>query len=200
ASPASVDTGKPGTGLYSPAAGYAIHANRIANPEDILATGPKGRVLKGDVLKFLKSGKAKLGQPAAAALPESKPAATQAPSNISASITAGPSKPAPKPAGPAVADKLSYLTRVLESSVLRHMAQQELKKKGITVTIQADGILALKKKLGSQFNLLALVTKAAAIAANMVPLVEGGSASIGVASAGSKDAPVVAPVASAEQT
>ncbi|KAJ1994832.1 pyridoxine biosynthesis protein, partial [Coemansia thaxteri] len=45
-------------GLLSPAVTFAIHANHIANAGEIAGSGPKGRILKGDVIQFLKDGKA----------------------------------------------------------------------------------------------------------------------------------------------
>ncbi|KAJ2789591.1 hypothetical protein H4R20_007154, partial [Coemansia guatemalensis] len=52
-------------GLLSPAATFAIHSNHIANSKDIRGSGPKGRILKGDVLRFLKDGKAVIDKAAA---------------------------------------------------------------------------------------------------------------------------------------
>ncbi|KAJ1727269.1 pyridoxine biosynthesis protein, partial [Coemansia biformis] len=39
-------------GLLSPAVAFAIHSRHIKNAGDIQGSGPKGRILKGDVIRF----------------------------------------------------------------------------------------------------------------------------------------------------
>ncbi|KAJ1915049.1 pyridoxine biosynthesis protein [Mycoemilia scoparia] len=167
--------GKGNSGKFSPAAEYAIHANKISNASEIPATGPKGYVLKGDVIAFIKAGKA-----------ETKKQETQEAPKAAAKIEAAPKpKETPKSAQAAPYGGADYLVQALESSVLRQLAKQDLEKKGITATIIANGIQDLKKKLGSQLNILALASKAAAIAHSLQPLFDK-SSTIGIATTGGK--------------
>ncbi|KAJ1833037.1 hypothetical protein LPJ63_003057 [Coemansia sp. RSA 2711] len=141
---------KTNSGLLSPAAEFAIHANRVANSGEIEGTGPKGRVLKGDVLLFLKNGKAVIGQ-------APKPAAP-APS-------ASPAPPAAKPvAAPPTADaSTAYLVQALESSVQRHLAELSAQRQGVVVQVPAERVLRLVKQ-DRAMTVEAFVLRAAALA------------------------------------
>ena len=57
--------------FLSPAVSFLVHANGILPNviDSIPGTGPKGRLLKGDVLKFLVSGNRRENAPAKPAMP-----------------------------------------------------------------------------------------------------------------------------------
>ncbi|KAJ2501338.1 hypothetical protein GGH96_002037 [Coemansia sp. RSA 1972] len=155
---------KPSSGLSSPAAEFTIHANHIANAAEIEGTGPKGRVLKGDVLQFLKAGKAVISKPAA-----SKPAAN---------------KPVTKAAPSGSAD-LPFLVQSLEPSVLRHLAQVELAKRSVVVQVPATRLVQLVKANRSM-AVDALAVRAIALALQA----SGEGNGVGVVTDGSKVAEV----------
>ncbi|KAJ2718635.1 pyridoxine biosynthesis protein [Coemansia sp. Benny D115] len=177
-------------GVLAPSAEFAVHANHIANVAEIKGTGPKGRVLKGDVLQFLKDGKAVISKerattPAAAAPAAAAPAAK---------------KPAAAPAAAAgsAAAETAFLVQSLESSVLRHLAEIELAKKSTTVQIPADK-LSKVLKANKSLSLDAFALRAAALALHQVPLTKDANARVGVATDGSK-APSVFEIADASST
>ncbi|KAJ2475915.1 pyridoxine biosynthesis protein [Coemansia sp. RSA 2131] len=159
---------KPSSGLTSPAAEFTIHANHIANAVEIEGTGPKGRVLKGDVLQFLKSGKAVISKPEISPV-VSKPAA---------------SKPVAKAASSG--NELPFLVQSLEPSVLRHLAQVELAKRSVVVQVPAARLVQLVKA-NRGMTVDALAVRAIALALQQVQ-VEGNG--VGVVTDGSKVAEV----------
>ncbi|KAJ2358483.1 hypothetical protein GGF43_000777 [Coemansia sp. RSA 2618] len=155
-------------GLSSPAAEFAIHANHISNAAEIEGSGPKGRVLKGDVLRFLKDGRAKITKPAA-------------------STTAAPAKPATaaKPAASA-AQKLgadsetAFLVQSLEPSVLRHLAQLELAKQSVVVSVPFERLAKLIRA-NKALTVDAFAVRAIALAMHQVPIAKDGGSTVGVA-------------------
>ncbi|KAJ2527157.1 hypothetical protein IWW43_006041, partial [Coemansia sp. RSA 1935] len=155
----------PSSGLSSPAAEFTIHANHIANAAEIEGTGPKGRVLKGDVLQFLKAGKAVISKPEI-----SKPAASKPVAKASSSGNA----------------ELPFLVQSLEPSVLRHLAQVELAKRSVVVQVPATRLVQLVKA-NRGMTVDALAARAIALALQQVK-VEGNG--VGVVTDGSKVAEV----------
>ncbi|KAJ2440595.1 hypothetical protein IWW46_003908 [Coemansia sp. RSA 2440] len=155
----------PSSGLSSPAAEFTIHANHIANAAEIEGTGPKGRVLKGDVLQFLKAGKAVISKPEISKPAASKPVA-KAPSSGNA--------------------ELPFLVQSLEPSVLRHLAQVELAKRSVVVQVPATRLVQLVKA-NRGMTVDALAARAIALALQQVK-VEGNG--VGVVTDGSKVAEV----------
>ncbi|KAJ1809828.1 hypothetical protein LPJ77_001368 [Coemansia sp. RSA 2523] len=155
----------PSSGLSSPAAEFTIHANHIANAAEIEGTGPKGRVLKGDVLQFLKAGKAVISKPEITKPAASKPVA-KAPSSGNA--------------------ELPFLVQSLEPSVLRHLAQVELAKRSVVVQVPATRLVQLVKA-NRGMTVDALAARAIALALQQVK-VEGNG--VGVVTDGSKVAEV----------
>ncbi|KAJ2908480.1 hypothetical protein GGI21_002845, partial [Coemansia aciculifera] len=94
--------------VLSPAVTFAIHANHIANAGDIAGSGPKGRILKGDVIRFLRDGKAVINKDSTVA--------TAKPSTAASTVTAAATRPPPS------ADaETAFLVQSLESSVLRRL-------------------------------------------------------------------------------
>ncbi|KAJ2121382.1 hypothetical protein GGF48_004117, partial [Coemansia sp. RSA 921] len=155
----------PSSGLSSPAAEFTIHANHIANAAEIEGTGPKGRVLKGDVLQFLKAGKAVISKPEISKPAASKPVA-KAPSSGNA--------------------ELPFLVQSLEPSVLRHLAQVELAKRSVVVQVPATRLVQLVKA-NRGMTVDALAARAIALALQQVK-VEGNG--VGVVTDGFKVAEV----------
>ncbi|KAJ2708693.1 hypothetical protein H4R19_004626 [Coemansia spiralis] len=150
--------------LLSPAVAYAIHSRHITNAGDIQGSGPRGRILKGDVIQFVKTGKAAVGQPAAPAV-ASKPAAT-----------AGAARPPP----PLSADaETAFLVQALEPSVLRRLAAQDLARRTTTVQVPAEGLAKLAKSGGAS-AIDALAVRAAALALHQVPLGSGAGVAVAV--------------------
>lgn len=81
--------------LVAPAAGWWMRTYQIL-PSEVTATGPKGFILKGDVLAHIEQNKIQKGarvSPVAAPTPAAKPAASKKPA---AKKAAAPSKDSPK--------------------------------------------------------------------------------------------------------
>ncbi|KAJ2650990.1 hypothetical protein IWW40_002009 [Coemansia sp. RSA 1250] len=182
ASKQSQDTRQPTKVLQSPAAVFAIHANHIANANEIKGTGPKGRVLKGDVLRFLKDGKAVVSpkKDSAASVPATPSAAAKPPA------TAASKAPA--------SSETEFLVQSLEPSVLRHLAELQLAKQTTTVQVAADKLLKLLKG-NKNLSIDAFVLRAASLALHQVA--KGGNMQVGVAVESGSKAPVVAEVSDA---
>lgn len=180
-------------GLLAPAAGFAIHANHIANANEIVGTGPKGRVLKGDVLRFLKEGKAVIDKKAGVPVPTTSNSSPSPPPAAAAAVSTK------KPAATSVAAASSgteFLVQSLESSVLRHLNELEIAKRSTTVQVPA-GKLAKLVKSDKSLTIEAFALRAAALALHQVSLAkEGVNNSVGVAVEGSKT-PAVHKVADA---
>ncbi|KAJ2236069.1 pyridoxine biosynthesis protein [Coemansia sp. RSA 485] len=178
------------SGVLAPAAAFAVHANHISNVGEIKGSGPKGRVLKGDVLRFLKEGKAVISKPAT-----SEPAVAS-----SAAAAAVPAKPAKKSPAPVVSadSETAFLVQSLESSVLRHIAALELAKKTTTVQVSADKLVKLIKA-NKALSDSAFAIRAAALALHQVPLAKDANTRVGVAVEGSR-APTVVEIANASTT
>ncbi|KAJ2776993.1 pyridoxine biosynthesis protein [Coemansia interrupta] len=172
------------SGVLAPAAAFAVHANHIANAAEIQGTGPKGRVLKGDVLQFLRSGKAVISK--------QQPAASAA-ASTSAQTPRAPVSAAPAPSADA---ETAFLVRSLESSVLRRISVLELAKKTTVVSVPFDRLSSLLKGSGRGLTTEAFVLRAAAVAAQQVKVAKDGGARVGVAVEGSR-APVVVDIADA---
>ncbi|KAI8325194.1 hypothetical protein GQ54DRAFT_337519 [Martensiomyces pterosporus] len=172
-------------GLLSPAVTFAVHSNHIANVADIPGSGPKGRILKGDVLRFLKDGKAVISKEAAAAA-HSVPAPA---------ASAAPAKKAVAAAQSSADSETAFLVQSLESSVLRHLAELELAKKSTTVQVPAEKLAKLAKS-NKALSESVFALRAAALALHQVPLAKDGNSRVGVAVEGSK-APVVYEIADA---
>ncbi|KAJ2449964.1 hypothetical protein EV183_004591 [Coemansia sp. RSA 2336] len=170
------DARRPTKVLQSPAAVFAIHANHIANASEIEGTGPKGRVLKGDVLRFLKDGKAVVSP--------RKESTAPAPATPSAAA-----KPAAVARAPAESET-EFLVQSLEPSVLRHLAELELAKQTTSVQVAADKLLKLLKG-NKSLSVDAFVLRAASLALHQVA--KDGNVRVGVAVESGK-APVVAEV------
>ncbi|KAJ2461514.1 hypothetical protein GGF42_000136 [Coemansia sp. RSA 2424] len=176
-------------GQLSPAVTFAIHANHIANASEIAGSGPKGRILKGDVIRFLRDGKAVIdkdasAKPTASTVPAAKPAATAA-----AAVAARPSADA----------ETAFLVQSLESSVLRRLGEMELAKRSTTVQVPADKLVKLVKA-DRTLSDTAFALRAAALALHQVPLAKDGNTRVGVAIDGSSKSPVVVEIADASTT
>ncbi|KAJ1721437.1 hypothetical protein LPJ53_004045 [Coemansia erecta] len=178
------------SGVLAPAAAFAVHANHIANAGEIQGTGPKGRVLKGDVLKFLRDGKAVI----------SKEQQQQQSASTAASTPAAAKKPsASASAAPASADaETAFLVQSLESSVLRRIGELELAKKTTVVQVPFDRLSALLKG-NRALSIEAFALRAAALAAQQVKVAKDGGAQVGVAVEASR-APAVVEVTDAATT
>ncbi|KAJ2812258.1 hypothetical protein H4S07_001520, partial [Coemansia furcata] len=172
-------------GQLSPAVTFAIHANHIANASEISGSGPKGRILKGDVIQFLREGKAVID----------KVSATHA--APVAAVAAAPAK-APAAARSSADAETAFLVQSLESSVLRRLGELELAKRSTTVQVPADKLAKLVKA-DRKLSDAAFALRAAALALHQVPLAKDGNTRVGVAVEGSK-APVVVEIADASTT
>ncbi|KAJ1790017.1 hypothetical protein LPJ59_005240 [Coemansia sp. RSA 2399] len=180
-------------GQLSPAVTFAIHSNHIANANDIVGSGPKGRILKGDVIRFLNEGKA--------VIDKSKAAAPTAPSATQPAATSKTSSAAPKSAAPSVPSsdaESAFLVNALEPSVLRHLAELEIAKRSVTVQVPADKLVKLINS-NKGLSESAFTLRAAALAAHQVALSKAGNGSVGVAVEGAK-APSVVEIANASTT
>ncbi|PIA15600.1 hypothetical protein COEREDRAFT_81925 [Coemansia reversa NRRL 1564] len=175
-------------GLLSPAATFAIHSNHIANSKDIRGSGPKGRILKGDVLRFLKDGKAVVDK-TAATRPASASSSSPAGKDSSA---AAPQKPQQQrqQIQPSTDSETAFLIQSLEPSVLRCLAAQELARKSTTVQVSADK-LAKVLKSNKTLGVTAFAVRAAALALHQAPLRKDNNASVGIAIEGSKTPTIV---------
>ncbi|KAJ1645672.1 hypothetical protein LPJ64_002756 [Coemansia asiatica] len=186
---------KSAQGVLAPAAAFAVHANHISNASEIQGSGPKGRILKGDVLKFLKDGKAIISK-------ETKSAAqattTAASSSKTASTTSTKKSSAAAPAVSSADSETAFLVQSLESSVLRHLASLELAKKSTTVQVPAEKLVKLVKANKSLSD-SAFALRAAALALHQVPLTKEPNTRVGIAIEGSR-APTVVEIADASTT
>ncbi|KAJ2608445.1 pyridoxine biosynthesis protein [Coemansia sp. RSA 1365] len=172
-------------GLLSPAATFAIHSNHIANSKDIRGSGPKGRILKGDVLRFLKDGKAVVDKTAAtqsASAPSPRPAGKDS--------SAAASQKSQQQIQPSADSEAAFLVQALEPSVLRRLAAQELARKSTTVQVPADK-LAKVLKSNKTLNTTVFAVRAAALALHQAPLRKDSNASVGIAVEGSKTPTIV---------
>ncbi|KAJ2828810.1 hypothetical protein GGI24_002298 [Coemansia furcata] len=174
-------------GQLSPAVTFAIHANHIANAGEISGSGPKGRILKGDVIQFLREGKAVIDKVASA---------THA-APVAAVAAAAPAK-APTAARSSADAETAFLVQSLESSVLRRLGELELAKRSTTVQVPADKLAKLMKA-DRKLSEAAFALRAAALALHQVPLAKDGNTRVGVAVEGSK-APVVVEITDASTT
>ncbi|KAJ1932856.1 hypothetical protein GGF37_006918, partial [Kickxella alabastrina] len=165
-------------GKLAPAAAFAIHANHISNASEIQGSGPKGRILKGDVLQFLKGGKAVINKDQSA--------------STAASAKATPaSTPAKKPAAAGSTDaETAFLVQSLEPSVLRYLAELELAKKSTTVQVPAEKLVKLIKS-NKALTDSAFVLRAAALALHQVSLSKDGNTRVGIAVEGSRAPSVI---------
>ncbi|KAJ2879269.1 hypothetical protein H4R27_005407 [Coemansia aciculifera] len=170
-------------GLMSPAVTFAIHANHIANASEIAGTGPKGRILKGDVMQFLKDGKAVIDK-------QSKHAA--------APVAAVTVKPPTTLARPSADTETAFLVQSLESSVLRRLGELELAKRSTTAQVPADKLAKLVKA-NRALSDTAFAVRAAALALHQVSLAKDGNTRVGVAVEGGKG-PAVFEIADASTT
>ncbi|KAJ2376079.1 hypothetical protein GGI05_007056, partial [Coemansia sp. RSA 2603] len=126
-----------------------------------------GRVLKGDVLKFLKDGKAVITKP-------SEPSPTPS----------APKTPAPKTAAAPSADaETAFLVQSLASSVHRHLADLQLARQSTVVRVPFDKLSGLLKA-NKTLSLEAFALRAAALAAQHVAVAK--NTTVGVASEGSR--------------
>ncbi|KAJ1814302.1 pyridoxine biosynthesis protein, partial [Coemansia sp. RSA 2599] len=194
AAPAPVDShhheDKSAQGVFAPAAAFAVHANHISNASEIQGSGPKGRVLKGDVLRFLKEGKAVVSKEAKPAQAAAAPAASSA-----ASPSASAKKSAAAPAVSSADSETAFLVQSLESSVLRHLAALELAKKTTTVQVSAEKLVKLVKA-NKALSDGAFALRAAALALHQVQLTKEANSRVGIAVEGSR-APAVIEIADA---
>ncbi|KAJ2731949.1 pyridoxine biosynthesis protein [Coemansia sp. BCRC 34962] len=179
-------------GQLSPAVTFAIHANHIANASEISGSGPKGRILKGDVIQFLKDGKAVIDKEASAkhaAAPVAAPAVAAKPQPAAAATAA---------ARPSADAETAFLVQSLELSVLRRLGELELAKRSTTVQVPADKLAKLVKA-NRALSDTAFVLRAAALALHQVPLAKDDNTRVGIAVEGSK-APAVFEIADASTT
>ncbi|KAJ2003311.1 pyridoxine biosynthesis protein [Coemansia thaxteri] len=175
-------------GLLSPAVTFAIHANHIANAGEIAGSGPKGRILKGDVIQFLKDGKAII----------SKGAPSNAAAPAVATATAASSKPAVSVARSSAEAETAFLVQSLEPSVLRQLGELELARRSTTVQVPAEKLAKLVRS-NRALSDTAFVLRAAALALHQVPLAKDGNTRVGVAVDGAKT-PFVVEIAGASTT
>ncbi|KAJ2516432.1 pyridoxine biosynthesis protein [Coemansia sp. RSA 1939] len=187
-------------GLLSPAVMFAVHSNHIANVGDIAGSGPKGRILKGDVIRFLKEGKAVIDK-SKFATPAKESSATTTTDGVSAKTA--PSSKAAKASSPASTSgssadaETAFLVRSLEPSVLRHLAEVELAKKSVTVQVAAEKLAKLLKS-NKALSESAFAVRAAALAVQQT--VAGSDTSVGVAVDGAKEIPRVVEIPNASTT
>ncbi|KAJ2622244.1 pyridoxine biosynthesis protein [Coemansia sp. RSA 1358] len=183
---------KSAQGLLSPAVTYAIHSNHIANASDIAGSGPKGRILKGDVIRFLKDGKAVIDKNAAESHNTKAPAAASPTSEKPAS------KSAPSASAPSADAETAFLVQALEPSVLRHLAELELAKKSVTVQVPAEKLTKVLRS-NKALSETAFALRATALALHQVTLSKDGNSRVGIAFEGSKT-PNVYEIANASTT
>lgn len=79
----------PSSNLISPAVAHLLLQNHISDVTKVPATGPKGRVLKGDVLAFLGKIKARPAPEPTFPQPKTLPPASQIPAKAAAAPAAG---------------------------------------------------------------------------------------------------------------
>ncbi|KAJ1666788.1 hypothetical protein IW140_002381 [Coemansia sp. RSA 1813] len=182
-------------GLLSPAVTFAIYSNHIANANEIAGTGPKGRILKGDVIRFLNEGKAVIDKSKAAA--SATPSPAQPAATASRTTSSATSKSA-VPSAPSADAETAFLVKALEPTVLRHLAELEIAKKSVTVQVPAEKLAKLIKS-DKALNESAFALRAAALALHQVALSKDGNGNIGVAVEGAK-APSVVEIANASTT
>ncbi|KAI7823123.1 hypothetical protein BX661DRAFT_186862, partial [Kickxella alabastrina] len=148
-------------GKLAPAAAFAIHVNHISNASEIQGSGPKGRILKGDVLQFLKGA---------------RPSSTR--------ISNTRQHPCKKPAAAGSTDaETAFLVQSLEPSL-------ELAKKSTTVQVPAEKLVKLIKS-NKALTDSAFVLRAAALALHQVSLSKDGNTRVGIAVEGSRAPSVI---------
>ncbi|KAG0056843.1 hypothetical protein BGZ83_003137 [Gryganskiella cystojenkinii] len=154
----------PSSKLLSPAVAHLLLQNHIKDVTQIPATGPKGRVLKGDVLAFL--GKIK-------ARPAPEPTIPQPKTLPPASKVAAPAKGAPAPVdGSAFTDSPTSNMRKVIASRLSE-SKKTVPHSYITRDIVIDNLMKLRRALADEFEVRVSVNdfiiKAASLALRDVP-------------------------------
>ncbi|KAF9977295.1 hypothetical protein BGZ73_006444 [Actinomortierella ambigua] len=152
----------PSSDLVSPAVAHLLLKHHIKNVTEIPATGPKGRVLKGDVLAYLGLIKARPAPVPTRPQPDTLPAA---------------SAPAPKKA--AAADTGAAFTDEAASGMRKVIASRLSESKAtvphsyISRDIGVDNLLKIRQMLSDEFHVKVSVNdmliKAASLALKDVP-------------------------------
>ena len=173
-SPTGSPAGPRGKVLTSPAVRHLSKEHNI-DLTLVTPTGPNGRILKGDVLKFMKEGPKTRAQPAAAAA---------APVSTPAARSATPAAPA-APAAPAVsAPKLEYSLEDREQKIAglqRIMVQTMTKANEVPTLLYCDDIVMdelmkvratlkpLAQEQGVKLSFLPFIIKATSLALKKHP-------------------------------
>ncbi|KAG0269352.1 pyruvate dehydrogenase complex dihydrolipoamide acetyltransferase component (E2) [Actinomortierella ambigua] len=151
----------PSSDLVSPAVAHLLLKHHVKNVTEIPATGPKGRVLKGDVLAYLGMIKARPAPVPTRPQPDTLPAA---------------SAPAPKKAG---ADAGAAFTDEATSGMRKVIASRLSESKAtvphsyVSRDIGVDNLLKIRQMLSDEFQVKVSVNdmliKAASLALKDVP-------------------------------
>ncbi|KAG0375679.1 pyruvate dehydrogenase complex dihydrolipoamide acetyltransferase component (E2) [Mortierella sp. AD032] len=150
----------PSSKLISPAVAHLLLQNHISDVTKIPSTGPKGRVLKGDVLAFLGKIKARPAPEPTIPQPKTLPAPTK---------TASPAAPAP---GAAFTDNATSNMRKVIASRLSE-SKTTIPHSYVTRDIVIDNMMKLRHILADELQVKVSVNdfliKAASLALRDVP-------------------------------
>ncbi|KAF9920593.1 hypothetical protein FBU30_009559, partial [Linnemannia zychae] len=155
----------PSSNLISPAVAHLLLQNHIGDVTKIPSTGPRGRVLKGDVLAFLGKIKARPAPEPTFPQPKTLPPAAKATSPISTNAAA----PAP---GSAFTDNATSNMRKVIASRLGE-SKTTIPHSYVTRDIVIDNMMKLRQLLADEFQVKVSVNdfliKAASLALRDVP-------------------------------
>ncbi|KAG0004606.1 pyruvate dehydrogenase complex dihydrolipoamide acetyltransferase component (E2) [Entomortierella chlamydospora] len=168
--PSQQTASTPSSNLLSPAVAHLLLQNHIKDVTTIPSTGPKGRVLKGDVLAFL--GKIKPRAAPEPTIPQPKTLPPTSQSAPAASKT--PAAPASKPAAPGSAftdTPTSNMRKVIASRLTE--SKSNVPHSYITRDIVIDNMMKLRHLLADELHVKVSVNdfliKAASLALRDVP-------------------------------
>ncbi|KAI1300743.1 hypothetical protein EDD11_005944 [Mortierella claussenii] len=158
----------PSSKLLSPAVAHLLLQNHIKDVTKIPSTGPKGRVLKGDVLAFL--GKIKARPAPEPTIPQPKtlpPAAKSAPASADASKKA----PTPAPGSAFTENPITNMRKVIASRLSE--SKTNVPHSYVTRDIVIDSMMKLRHLLADELRVKVSVNdffiKAASLALRDVP-------------------------------
>ncbi|KAG0090264.1 hypothetical protein BGZ93_004328 [Podila epicladia] len=158
--PQTVDT--PSSKLLSPAVAYLLLKHHITDVTKIPSTGPKGRVLKGDVLAFLGLIKAR---------PAPEPTIPQ-PKTLPPAQPVTPSSPSSTPSGAAYTDSPASTMRKVIASRLSE-SKSNLPHSYVSRDIVIDNMMKLRRLLADELEVKVSVNdfliKAASLALRDIP-------------------------------
>ncbi|GJJ72663.1 hypothetical protein EMPS_05021 [Entomortierella parvispora] len=148
--------------LLSPAVAHLLLQNHITDVTKVPATGPKGRVLKGDVLAFL--GKIKARPAPEPTIPQPKTLSPAAPAK-------GAAAPAPAPGAAFTDAPTSNMRKVIASRLSE--SKTTIPHSYVTRDIVIDNMMKLRRALADEFEVKVSVNdfiiKAASLALRDVP-------------------------------